>query len=83
LFIEHRFLQLTPAETTNVENLCRATTDAVISESLSIRIQTTSNVRKFSPAIQAKHKRLIGSAERNAILGLLSNGKKILAPSLT
>jgi len=38
--MEHQFLQLTPAETKNIRNLSRATTDVVISESSSIRIQT-------------------------------------------
>jgi hypothetical protein len=72
------FSQLTLAEKTGIKNLGHATSDLVICQSSSSRTQT--DVRKFNPAIFAKHKWLSGCAERNAVLGLLINHFIICSP---
>jgi hypothetical protein len=74
------FSQLTLAEKTEIKNLFHATSDLVISQSSSSRIQTY--VRQFNPAIYAKHKWLSDCAEINALLGLLMNHIIVLAPGL-
>jgi hypothetical protein len=38
-------------------------------------------VRKFNPALYPKHKLVSGCAERNALLGLLVNHIRLIAPA--
>jgi hypothetical protein len=63
------YLQLALAEKTEIKTSAHATPDLVISQLSSSRIQTY--VRKFNPALYAKHKWLRCCAERNVLLGLL------------
>ena len=75
-----RFLQLTPAENTEIKNLSSAKADLVISLSPSIRIPTY--VRKCSPSTIAEPKWLSGCAERNPLLGFPTNHLTIIAPAV-
>ena len=70
------FLQITFAENTKIKNLDRETPD-----SYSVVVKTNkTQMRKFNPPIYSKHKWLSGSAGRKALLSLLINNFKILAP---
>lgn len=64
------FLQLAPAENTEIKNSSSATADVVYYLSPSIRIPTY--VRKFNPTTIAEPKWLSGCAERNPLLDLLT-----------
>jgi len=63
--------QLTIARKRDINNFGRAKTDLGISQFSLSRLQA--HVRKFKPALYAKHKCPSGCAERNVLFGLLIN----------